>query len=197
MNRVHALLLAAGLSRRTPEHKLLLKIGDRTVLEKALANLLSSQVDGVTVVVGHRASEIRKIVSGYGVKVVENPDYEQGMGTSVAAGVRTLIGHHHPDGIMIALGDMPGVMPVTIDILLAEFKQQRPLITIPVYLGRKGHPVIFDYGLAEELAELGGDVGARSVIARHEQGVRTVSVIDAGILWDVDTPDDLDNCKMG
>jgi molybdenum cofactor cytidylyltransferase len=81
---ISAIVLAAGEAKRMGRLKQLMPLGESTILEKTLDNLLGSKVSEVIVVLGHRAEEIKKIIAARPVKIALNPDYPQGMGTSIA-----------------------------------------------------------------------------------------------------------------
>lgn len=186
---ISALLLAAGRAIRMGRPKQLLPFGKSTILEQAIDNLLGSQVDEIVVVVGHRAEEIAKVVALKLVKLVVNPDYTQGMSTSIIAGLNAV--NNQAQAFMIALGDEPLIDSRTVNRLIEAFCHHDTGIVIPTYQGRRGHPVIFTRKYRRELLALKGDIGGRKVIGDHPGDVLEVAMNCRGIYLDIDTADDL------
>jgi len=184
---ISAIILAAGGSKRMGKLKQLMILGRTTVLEQTVDNFLNSEVNEVIVVLGHRAKEVTKTVSAKPVKLVTNPDYEQGMSTSIIAGLNSV--DSRAQAVMLALGDQPFIDSQTINRLVEEFGAHNKGITIPVYQGKRGHPVIFAIRYKGQLLSLKGDVGGRGIIDRHPDDVLEVAVNCEGICIDVDTVD--------
>jgi molybdenum cofactor cytidylyltransferase len=185
---VSAILLAAGESKRMGQPKQLMPFGRSTILEQTLDNLLNSRVNEVIVVLGHRAGEMREVIVDRPVKVAVNPAYHEGMGTSVVAGLNLV--DDGARGIMLALADQPFVDSKTIDRLIQEFLNHDKGIAIPVYRGRRGHPIIFSTGYKGELSKLKGDIGGRQIIKEHPDDILEVAVDAEGINIDINTPSD-------
>ncbi len=185
-------VLAAGLGRRMggPE-KLLLPVGGVPLVRRSAGTLLAAGLSPVVVVVGADAGAeaVGRALSGLPVRLAVNPRASEGMGTSLALGVSVL-----PPGaraVAIALGDMPQVEPDTLRRLLEGQRETGAGIVVPTWRGRRGHPVVFDLcRYREELRGLGGDVGAREVLAAHPADVLEVEAGDPGVVADVDTPED-------
>ena len=185
---ISAILLAAGQSKRMGELKQLMPFGQSTIVAQAVDNLLGSAVDEVIVVVGYKAEDVIKAIAAKPVKLVINPDYEQGMSTSVIAGLN--LAHSRVQGVMLALGDQPLVDSQTIDRLIEEFCNHDKGIAVPTYQGRRGHPIIFAIKYKEQLLKLRGDVGGRQIIKDHPDDVLEVAVDSESIVADFDTTDD-------
>jgi molybdenum cofactor cytidylyltransferase len=182
---VSAILLAAGESKRMGKPKLLLPFGDSTIVEQAINSLLNSKINELIIVVGYRAEELVGKIAKKPVKIVLNRQYQQGISTSIIAGLKTV--DKDTRGIMIALGDQPLVDSRTIDRLIEEFQKHDRGIIIPVCQGRRGHPVIFPIKYEEELLQLEGDVGGKQIVKDHPDEVLEVAVNCEGILIDIDT----------
>ena len=102
----------------------------------------------------------------------------------------------HADGAIVCLGDMPQVDAKLIDRLIAAFDPEKgALVVVPVIDGKRGNPVVWSRRFFPELGELGGDVGARNLIASYPEAVAEVPVAGRGTLFDVDTPDALDELR--
>ncbi len=188
-----AILLAAGESRRMGRMKLLQPLGAKTILEQALDNLLCSLVDEVIVVVGYQAEEVIGRIAQRSAKIAFNPRYRQGIGTSIVAGLPLV--ERQAQAIMITLADKPLIESCIIDELIENFVQHDKGIVIPVFGGRRGHPVIFSIKYLEELMTLKGDVGAREIVNRHPGDVLEVPVESEGVILDINTLKDLQRLR--
>jgi molybdenum cofactor cytidylyltransferase len=185
---ISAILLAAGQSKRMGELKQLMPFGQSTIVGQAVDNLLNSAVDEVIVVVGYMAEDVTKAIAAKPIKVVINPDFEQGMSTSIIAGLKSV--HSKTQGVMLALGDQPLVNSQTINRLIEGFYNHDKGVAVPTYQGRRGHPIIFAIKYKEQLLRLSGDVGGRQIIEDHPEDVLEVAVDSESIIADVDTTDD-------
>ena len=188
---IAAVLLAAGRSSRyggAGDTKLLLPWGPEGIpmVAAVAATLKAAGLGRIVAVLGHRADAVGAALAGRGVETVMNPDHAEGMSTSLAVGVRAAPAE--AGGYLIALGDMPAVTAGTVSLLCRAFEAaEPPAIAAPMYAGRRGHPVLFGRAYRKELLDLSGDLGARSLFARHAGRVVEVAVDDEGVLTDVDT----------
>jgi molybdenum cofactor cytidylyltransferase len=186
--RFSGILLAAGAGSRFGGRKLLHRLPEGTPIGIAALRNLVQAMHRVIVVVRAGDGELAGCFAREGVRVLECADAADGMGHSLAAAVRT---EADADGWIVALADMPRVAARSIESVIAAL-EAGARIAVPVYRGRRGHPVGFAAGCLEELLALRGDAGARSVLQRHAAEVVRVEVDDPGILQDVDTAQDLD-----
>ena len=184
---VSAILLAAGKSKRMDKPKQLMPFGQSTIVEQAIDNLLGSTVDEIIVVVGHMEEEVIKAIAGRPVKLAINLQYQQGMSTSIIAGLNLI--DSQAQAFMLALGDQPLINSQTINSLVKEYCNHDKGVAIPTYMGRRGHPVIFAIRYKEKLLRLTGDVGGRRIIKEHAEDVLEVDVNCEGICIDFDTMD--------
>lgn len=194
---ISAILLAAGKSRRMGRPKLLMPFGQSTIVGQAIDNLLGSVVDEVIVVLGPGAEEAIKTLVTKPVKLMTNPDYEQGMSTSIIAGLNLV--DSQAQAVMLALGDQPLINSQTITRLVKEFYNHDKGIAIPTCQGRRGHPIIFAIKYKEKLLELRGDMGGRQIIKDHPDDILEVAVSCEGIYIDIDTVDNyhLEKKRLG
>ena len=183
-----AILLAAGESKRMGKPKQLMPMGKSTLLEQAIDNLLNSSVDETIVVVGHKAAEITKKIANRPLKIAINPDYRNGMSTSIIAGL--ILVNPRSQAVMLALADQPLVESQTINQLIEAFNNHDKGITVPTHRGKRGHPVIFDIKYKAELFKLKGDIGGREIIQNHPDDVLKVAVDSESVISDIDTQDD-------
>lgn len=191
---ISAILLAAGESNRMGQPKQLLPFGQSTIVERTIDNLLNSAVSETIVVLGYRDEEIRKTIAGKPVKLVINPDYQQGMSTSIIAGLKQV--DKRARAVLIALSDQPFVDSQTITSLVEAFIANKRGIIIPVYQGRRGNPVIFAIEYKGELLNLKGDVGGREIIKLHPDEVLEVAVNCEGVLLDIDTMENYNSITL-
>ena len=183
-----AILLAAGESKRMGELKQLMPLGESTIIEQAIDNLLASAVGETIVVLGHRAEEIKKAIATKPVKIIFNPNYRQGMSTSIIAGLNLV--SSQAQAVILALGDQPLVDSQTINQLITEFRSHDKGIVLPTYKGKRGNPVIFAIKYKAELLELKGDIGGRDIVQRHPGDVLEVAVDSESVITDIDTRED-------
>jgi molybdenum cofactor cytidylyltransferase len=150
-------------------------------------------VDEVILVLGHEAERIQGKVSILGTKVVLNPDYRQGMITSIRQGLRAL--DPRCEAFFIVLGDQPGIEPRVYNLLIQAFQTRFPhkTILLPAYKGRKGHPALFSAKYRSEALGIEGDRGFRKVLERYPQEVFLVELESESIVNDLDTPQDYQN----
>jgi molybdenum cofactor cytidylyltransferase len=185
--RVAAILLAAGSSRRFGGQKLLAPWRGRPLYEHALDALVASPEVVETVVVvrpGFVASPARPRC-----RFIENPGHEEGMGSSLRAGVRAVGGD--AEAYLITLADMPWLTPELIASLVACHAAAGKRIVVPVHCGRRGHPMVVSRELRDALLAVRGDVGAREIIRAHPEWVAEFETGDEAVVFDVDLPADL------
>jgi molybdenum cofactor cytidylyltransferase len=194
--RVAAVILAGGQSTRMGgPNKLLAEIGGRPLIRIAVEEALASRARPVIVVTGHQRDKVDGALVGLKVERVHNPDFADGLSTSLKAGLGAVPAE--ADGAVVLLGDMPQVRASLIDRLIAAFDPERgALVVVPTIEGKRGNPVIWSRRFFPELMALEGDVGARHLIARYAEAVTEVAVTDQAAFIDVDTPDALSKVKV-
>jgi molybdenum cofactor cytidylyltransferase len=190
MGKIIALVLAAGFSRRMKRNKMLLPFSHGTVIENTVRSFFQTPVAEVAVVVGHQQDEIRQVLASYPVRFIENPNFPQGMSTSVQEGIKVLGEDPQVEGVLITPGDMPLIKKETVGALIEKFREGSYSVIIPVYQGKKGHPVFFARTLFPQLGDVSGDVGAREVVRKNQSQCCFVEVDDPGILIDIDCPEE-------
>jgi molybdenum cofactor cytidylyltransferase len=183
-----AIVLAAGGSSRMGRPKQLLPVGGRPMVRCVTEAVCASGLAQVVVVVGAQAREVRDVLAGLPVDMVVNPDWAEGMSTSLQAG----LGAVRPgmEALLVVLADQPALTPALIRALVARHRETKAPIVAPFYQGRRGNPVLFDRALFAELDTVAGDRGGRSVIARHQADLERLEVDDPDVVSDIDTPED-------
>ncbi len=191
---INAVILAAGQSKRMGSPKALLRFHDETFLEHIVSVFRSSIVDGITVVLGAHADTIRRSVDLSAVTVVMNRDYEQGQLSSLIAALDAAPQNIH--AILVALTDMPFITQETVNRIVRRFTQTQSPIIVPVFRGKRGHPVLFANSVFDDLRNAPASKGARYVLHSNGGKVLEVPVTDEGIVTSIDTPDDY-NSRFG
>lgn len=181
---IAAVVLAAGRGSRMGGSKASVAVAGRTFLDRVLETLDEAGVDVVRVVVGAGAPHP---AAGSGRRVV-NPDPDRGMLSSVRCGIRAL--PPGADAVLLWPVDHPRVTAATVTALLAAHRSTGAPIVVPAFRGARGHPVLFDRRVFSELLSAPDDRGARAVVRRHGDRLE-LAVEDAGVVDDIDTPDDL------
>jgi molybdenum cofactor cytidylyltransferase len=183
-----AIVLAAGMSTRMGQNKLLLDFRDKPLIAHAVDTLLAAAIDEIIVVLGHEAEKVRGKLQGKRVMLVQNPDYQEGLSTSVRAGVEAV--SVQAEGIMIYLVDQPLLEPVDVNQLVRAFTRAKEVnknIVVPFFQGQRGNPVIFDSLYREAMLGVAGDVGCKGVIQRYPDKVFVVEMENDHVIRDVDT----------
>jgi molybdenum cofactor cytidylyltransferase len=195
---VSAVILAAGMSTRMGENKLLLNFREKPLIVHAVDTLLASDIDEVIVVLGHETERMRdqlersiglvsKAAPGKPVRLVQNPDYQNGLSTSVRTGVEAV--SRQANGIMIYLADQPLLEPEDVNRIVAGFaaaKEVNKSIVVPFFRGERGNPVILDASLRDSILGIVGDVGCKGVIKRYPEKVYAIEMENDHVVRDVD-----------
>jgi len=180
--------------------KQLLPLGGRPLLTYAVGAACASLATPVVVVLGAQAERAQAALDAWAATddaangryhCVVNPDFAQGMASSLRVGLAALRERAPATlGALIALADQPLVTRDIFDALLTAAQAAPDAIVAASYDGQRGHPIIFPRALFDELAQVTGDEGGRSVIARHADRLRLVPIADARAALDVDRPED-------
>jgi molybdenum cofactor cytidylyltransferase len=189
---IAGIVLAAGLSRRMGQSKVLMKVGRRAIIRYVVESVLAGGVDAVWVVTGPDVEPIEAALAGLEVQLVVNPAPEEGQAGSVRTGIAAL--PESVEAVLIALGDQPLMPPSIIPALLAARRTSPKLIVAPRYRDGQGNPVVFRREIFPELLRLTGDQGARPIIQKEPTRVEWVE-LDLPMPPDVDTPDDYEKIR--
>ena len=181
---IAGIILSAGASRRMGTAKALLRLNGETFLD-GLIGLFSEVASPVVVVLGHQAEQIRSGVErGAAARFVVNPDPERGMLSSLQCGLEAV-----PPGAEAAMFtpvDHPNIEKATLEMLIGRFEAERAPVTIPMYRGEHGHPVLIARPLIAELLSLATSAQASDVIHRYRTGTSYVEVNDSAVTTDID-----------
>ncbi|NOY12581.1 MAG: molybdenum cofactor cytidylyltransferase [Deltaproteobacteria bacterium] len=191
--RVAGIILAAGRSSRMGRPKQLLSLRGQTVIECVIDSALASSLDKLVVVLGHRAEEIRGLLTGRDVTVVRNTDYQRGQSSSLRVGLRAV--REEVDAVLFLLGDQPLIIPETIDSILTAYINRPAPIVIPRFDGRRGNPVLFDRQTFARIDALSGDTGGRVLFQEYAGDIVEVPLHDPAVHFDIDTEQDYQMLK--
>jgi molybdenum cofactor cytidylyltransferase len=184
---IAALLLAAGKSSRMGENKLLAEIDGRPMVARTAQRLLASRARPIIAVLGNQGDEVDAALGKLPVERVRNPDFADGMSTSLKRGLGALPGD--VDGVVVCLGDMPLIAGRDLDRLIAAFNPlEGRAIVVPTRRGKRGNPVLWGRQFVPEMMALSGDQGARKLIEEHADLVAEVEMDNDAIFIDIDTP---------
>lgn len=195
---VSTVVLAAGMSTRMGRNKLLLSFRDKPLVVHAVDTLLASKVGEIIVVLGHESEKVWDQLEAYTgdaskwaekgrVRLVKNPDYRDGLSTSVRTGVQAV--SPEVGAIMIYLADQPLIEPADVDRIIEGFataKTENKTIVVPFFKGERGNPVILDASLRDSILGIAGDVGCKGVIKRYPEKVYAVEMENDHVVRDVD-----------
>lgn len=189
---IGAVVLAAGMSARMGESKVLLPWGERkTIIEHIVEQLINSRVEHIVVVTGHMAKEVKQVVEPMGVQVVNNRSYKTGeMLSSIKTGLRAL--PESAAASLIVLGDQPRIQPKVIYQVMTAYAEGQGEIIVPSFEMRRGHPVLISRRYWQEILALPGKGSMRDVMNAHQDRIAYVNVDTDSVLRDVDTPADYD-----
>jgi molybdenum cofactor cytidylyltransferase len=187
---ISAILLAAGESKRMGRPKQLLEWQGKTLLQHVLESLINSNADDIILVLGHETDRIRKSLPALQIKIVINPDYKQGMASSLRQGLLAM--DPRSEAFLVCLADQPGIGPEIMNNMIREFQQADPKrgIVRPVYRGLRGHPVLIGVRYLQEALQLQGDMGARQILMNHPEDIIEIEVTQDVVLKDIDTPEE-------
>ena len=169
--------------------KPLIRIGEKSFVEHAIALFRTAGIEEIVTVLGHRAPEVLPVVRAAASRWVINANYANGMYASIQTGVKTLT--HPGDAFFLLPVDIPLVKPATVRQLAVAFNQHRaPLVCYPLFQSRRGHPPLINSQLIDEILSYDGNGGLRKFLRRHEAQSISVPVEDPFIRLDADTPQD-------
>lgn len=186
--RVAALILAAGESRRFAGPKQLAPLDGRPMVQHVLNAANGSTLVDVILIVGHSAEEVLAAVRLDRARAVRNESYAEGQSTSLRAGLRAV---GEADAVVVLLGDQPRVTAALLDALVERQRTSGAAAVVSSWRGRRSPPTLLHRDLWPALAALSGDVGARAVLAGRDD-VEVLEVDERlGSLEDIDRPEDL------
>jgi len=187
MSWISVLVLAAGKGQRAGLQKLLLPWKGKTIIEEVIETFLMTKTSEVVVVLGRDYEILKDTLSKYSIKVVYNSNYATGKASSIKRGLKVI--DIRSEGILIAMGDMPLIDPELVNRMIDVFLEKRKIV-VPVWEGKKGHPVLFPRTFQAELMKITGDEGGKGIVEKFHSYVFELVTDSPTILMDVDTLED-------
>jgi len=184
-----AVILSGGASSRMGSPKALLPYQGRPFLEHLLEIISRPEIGARRVVLGADAESIAKAVPLKANEMIINAQWEKGQLSSIQAAVRKLPAG--TDGVLVFLIDHPLISSALVGELIAQFYKSKKPIVLPVYEGRRGHPVIFSASLYPELLRAPLETGARAVVWAHADEVEEVPTNEEGCVLNLNDPETL------
>jgi molybdenum cofactor cytidylyltransferase len=192
---VAGILLAAGTSSRMGSNKLLFDLGGESVLRGAARRALDGGLAPLFVVLGHQEEKARRELDGLPCRIVVNPKYEQGINSSLKAGVAALTAlPEDVQAAMVMLADMPFVSAEMIAGLIARYRSTEAPLVISDYEGVNAPPMLYDRSLFGELQTMTGEGCGRQVVQRHRHEAEVLAW-PAAALADLDVPEDYERVQ--
>jgi molybdenum cofactor cytidylyltransferase len=185
-----AVILSGGESQRMGSPKALLPYQGRPFLEHLLEVTTHAKIGARRVVLGAHADLITQAVPLTANEVVINQDWEKGQLSSIQAGIRSLPAR--TDGVVLCLIDHPLISAGLVNDLIMRFyatSEPAPLVVLPMYQGKRGHPVIFSAAVYGELLAAPLDLGARSVVWAHAGEIAEVATEEQGCVLNLNDPE--------
>ncbi|HWO95435.1 MAG TPA: nucleotidyltransferase family protein [Bacillus sp. (in: firmicutes)] len=198
MHKIGAIILAAGMSKRMGEPKLLLSIHGQPLFRYVLGPVVESSLQPIILVAGKYIEEIHQHTVDFPeIKIIFNQNYAAGMSTSLKLGIQSI--KEHVDAVIIFLADQPLVSSTVIQSLVKNYETSRKegiRIVRPKYQADLGHPILIDAELFNEFHKLEGDSGGKNIIKKYKHVMNIVSFENP--MWgaDVDTPEDFMKMKQ-
>src|SRR2546421_9512953 len=182
-----AVILSGGASSRMGSPKALLPYQGRPFLEHLLEVTSHRNIGVRRVVLGAHAEPIAKAIQLKADEIVINEDWEKGQLSSIQAALRSL--PPGTDGILLCLIDHPLISTALVQELIEQFYKNKSPIVLPLYEGRRGHPVIFSAALYDELLHAPLETGARAVVWAHKGEIDEVRTNEEGCVLNLNDPE--------
>ncbi len=200
IKKVGSIILAAGKSQRMGKNKIFMSFRNRPMIAGILSNIACCDIVGTIIVIGYEFQNalacLAAIPEAETAAIFINQEYEKGMGTSLAIGAQGI--PNDWDAVLIMLGDMPLISSEIITKILESYEEisANQTIIVPTYQKRRGHPVLFAKQHFEELAQLNGDIGARSVLQKNSSQIQFIEIDSPYILTDIDTKEEFQQWNL-
>lgn len=188
--RIACLILAAGRATRMGANKLIADLGGKPIVRHVAEAARRSQCVAVLAVTGNEPDSVHSALSGLDVSLLHNPDYREGLSTSLKRGLAEL--PDDIDGVIVALGDMPEISAQDLNRLIAAFSPaDNRSIIVPTSHGKRGNPILWGRMFFADMAKVTGDTGAKHLLGEAADQVAEVEFDTDAVLMDIDTPEAL------
>ena len=185
------IILAAGKSKRMHEiNKLLIKINNKTMIEKIVDSSLKSVANNTIVVLGYENEILQRLLINKNITTVVNTEYLKGQSSSLQMGISALT--EDCDAAVVILGDMPDINSTLINQLIENYSPgDNKSIIIPTYKNKKGNPVLMGREFFPDILSIKGDKGAKDIIKVNKKYINEIPQKQSAIINDIDTKEDL------
>jgi molybdenum cofactor cytidylyltransferase len=194
---IAGIILAAGMSKRFGKTKQLHNLGGSTILSMVIDASINSDLDSIVVVLGHESEAIKASLGSRLVdprlSIVVNPDYVQGMSTSLQRGLMEV--RERFLSIMVLMGDQPLISHEIINLILHAFRSSHKDICLPVFKGTNMQPVCISSRFYDDIFKVKGDMGAREILKNNPGSVLSVDMEEEDGFIDIDSEEDLQLIK--
>ena len=191
MRNVGAVILAAGGSSRFGQPKQLLRFRGETLIRRVVRAAEEADCEPIVAVVGKNADEIRQELSGTRASLIENAEWQRGIGSSIRCGVHEIAGS--TDAAILLTCDQPRVDRNVIARLIAAQKESGKPIVASSYANTRGVPALFQRSCFKALLALPDNLGAKKIIEEQAGDVASMTFEEGAI--DIDTPEDFERLK--
>ena len=188
MPQICAIILAAGESRRMGTNKLLLPFRGQAMIHRVIDNARQAGIEHILIVLGAFRDELLPLLEGLPVRHCYNGNYQNGMLSSVQCGLQNLPAGM--DAVILFLGDQPMIPGEVALLLMKEYEKSKKGIMVPVYMGKRGHPVLIDTKYSQAIETLDQTEGLRALLRAFAGDVLEVAVDLPEILRDIDDVND-------
>ncbi|MGA9397239.1 MAG: nucleotidyltransferase family protein [Anaerolineaceae bacterium] len=193
---IGAIVLAAGLSTRMGQPKMLMEWGGKKVIEQVVDVLLAAELKEIVVVTGELKLEMEKVLENRDAKIVFNPQYANGeMTGSLQVGLNEISAE--VGAAMVVLGDQPFIKQDTVNSVINAYKLGKAAIIMPSVNNRRGHPWIIQRKLWQEVLDIKPPDTMREFFTKNQDQIGYVVIDDPSIIQDVDTPEDYQQFHPG
>jgi molybdenum cofactor cytidylyltransferase len=193
---VSGIILAAGESARMGSPKALLKIGEKSFVQRIVDVLIASRVLDLVLVLGADAKAIQTQLNWFKGKTVINEEWKRGQLSSILAGLH-VVEQEDLHGVLVWPVDRPLVSEHVIVGMLHQFWSKHKQIVVPVFRGQRGHPVLIGSSLFEELEMAPKDIGARAILWNHPNDVLECPTEEEGVVINIDSSEDYQKHVLG
>ena len=191
---IAGILLAAGTSSRMGSNKMLFELNGESVLRGAVRRALAGGLSPLLVVLGHEEDKARRELAGLACQVLVNPEYENGITSSLQKGISAVPAE--VEAAVVMLADMPFVTPEMIAGLIVRYRATRAPLVISDYEGVTAPPMLYDRALFPEIRTVTGGSCGKQVVKRHRHEAEVLTW-PAAALADVDVPEDYARVRAG
>jgi molybdenum cofactor cytidylyltransferase len=191
---ISAIVLAAGLSNRMGQPKMLMPWGKTCVVDQVISSLIEAEINDIYLIAGGLQSQLKMVLKNYQVNYIHNEDYANGeMLTSVQIGIKGL--GKDTDAALIVLGDQPKIESRNVRKIAEKFNTVQSKIIVPSYRMHRGHPWLVGRSYWQEILDLHPPLTLQNFLNRNSHDIDYIIVETSSVIEDLDTQDDYNRYK--